>query len=91
MPIWHLRKLARISVVVNDNLSLSLLVQNFFLPWHRDYSMMGYVFGLLIKILYIPIALVIYLTSILIYTIIILVWLLLPIGTLTFIFTSILR
>jgi len=91
MPIWHLRKLARISVVVNDNLSLSLLVQNFFLPWHRDYSMMGYVFGLLIKILYIPIALIIYLTSILTYTIIILIWLLLPIGTLTFIFTSILR
>jgi len=91
MPIWHLRKLARISVVVNDNLSLSLLVQNFFLPWHRDYSMMGYVFGLLIKILYIPIALIIYLTSILVYTIIILIWLLLPIGTLTFIFTSILR
>jgi len=53
--------------------------------------MMGYVFGLLIKILYIPIALIIYLTSILTYTIIILIWLLLPIGTLTFIFTSILR
>jgi len=91
MPIWHLRKLARISVVVNDNLSLSLLIQNFFLPWHRDYSMMGYLFGLLIKILYIPIALFIYLNSILVYLIIILVWLLLPIGTLTFIFTSILR
>jgi len=91
MPIWHLRKLARISVVVNDNLSLSLLIKNFFLPWHRDYSMMGYVFGLLIKILYLPIAFVIYLISIIIYTIIILVWLLLPIGTLTFIFTSILR
>lgn len=91
MPIWHLRKLARISVIVNDNLSLSLLIQNFFLPWHRDYSMMGYVFGLLIKILYIPIALIIYLISIFIYAIIILVWLLLPVGTLTFIFTSILR
>ncbi len=91
MPIWHLRKLARISVVVNDNLSLSLLVQNFFLPWHRDYSMMGYIFGLLIKVLYIPIALFIYLTSVIIYIIIILIWLLLPVGTLTFIFTSIFR
>jgi len=91
MPIWHLRKLARISVVVNDNLSLSLLIQNFFLPWHRDYSMMGYIFGFIIKILYIPIALAIYLVSVFAYSIVILVWLLLPIGTLTFIFTSILR
>lgn len=91
MPIWHLRKLARISVVVNDNLSISLLVQNFFLPWHRDYSMMGYIFGLLIKILYLPIALIIYLLSVIVYITIILIWLILPVGTLTFIFTSILR
>ncbi len=91
MPIWHLRRLARISVVVNDHLSLSLLIQNFFLPWHRDYSMMGYVFGFIIKLLYIPIASVIYLISVLAYSLVILVWLLLPIGTLIFIFTSILR
>lgn len=91
MPIWHLRKLARISVVVNDNLSLSLLVRNFFLPWHRDYSMMGYIFGLIIKILYLPIALFIYLISVISYIIIIFIWLLLPVGTLTFIFTSIFR
>ena len=60
MPIRHLKILGRISVLVDDNLSMSLLFKNFFVPWHRDNSLIGYFFGFLVKIFYLPIALLIY-------------------------------
>lgn len=91
MPLWHLRMLARISTLVDDNLSISLLFRNFFLPWHRDFSFIGYTFGILIKIVYLPIAIIGYLLCNVIYLFIILIWLLLPPATLFFILRSILN
>lgn len=91
MPIWHLRELNRISIVVDDQLSLSFLLKTFFVPWHRDYTFMGITFGIVMRIIYIPIALVIYLTMVLLYLGIILIWLILPIATITFIITSIIK
>ncbi len=91
MPIWHLRMLARISLIVDDNLSLSLLLKNFFLPWHRDFSVIGYFVGITIKAIYIPIALIAYVLVISIYLGIIVLWMLLPPATIFFIFRSILN
>lgn len=91
MPIWHLRELNRISTVVDDQLSLSFLLKTFFVPWHRDYSAMGILFGIMMRILYIPVATAIYLFAILFYIAFILVWLILPIATITFIITSIIK
>ncbi len=91
MPLWHLRMLARISTLVDDNLSISLLFRNFFLPWHRDFSFIGYTFGILIKIVYLPIAIIGYLFCNVMYLFLILVWLLLPPATLFFILKSILN
>lgn len=91
MPIWHLRELNRISIVVDDQLSLSFLLKTFFVPWHRDYTFMGIVFGIAMRIIYVPIATVIYLTTVLIYLGIILLWLILPIATITFIITSVIK
>lgn len=91
MPIWHLRKLNRLSTVVDDQLSLSLLLKTFFVPWHRDFSLIGIFFGIIMRILYLPIAATIYLAIILGYLIFILIWLILPIATLTFIFTSLIK
>lgn len=88
MPIWHLRRLARLSVVVDDQFSISLLVKNFFLPWHRDYSVIGYIFGIVMKILFLPIGTSIYLLTMSIYLLIFLSWLLLPIGALVFVIIS---
>jgi len=90
MSIWHLKMLGRISVFLDDNLSITLLLRNFFLPWHRDFSFIGYVFGILIKVLYLPIAIGIYIFFCIIYIALILVWLLLPPVTLLFIFKSLL-
>lgn len=89
MPLRLLRILGRLSTVVDDNLSISLLFKNFFVPWHRDRSIIGFFFGILIKSLYLPIAIMIYLLIILLYALFILIWLLLPVATIVFVITSI--
>lgn len=91
MLYWHLRMLGRISIIINDNLSISLLIKNFFLPWHRDFSLIGWTFGILIKIIYLPIAIVTYMLLISIYIVVILLWLLLPAATIIFIIRSIIN
>ncbi len=88
MSAWHLRRFARLSVVIDDQFSISLLFKHFFLPWHRDYSLIGYVFGILMKIIYLPIAISIYLVCMIFYFLIYLFWLLLPIGAFVFIIIS---
>jgi len=84
MPIWHLRTLKRLIIVLDDNLSLSLLTRNFFLPWHRDKTPIGYTVGILSKILYLPIAITLMITITLTYTLFLLFWLLLPPTTIIF-------
>lgn len=91
MLYWHLKMLGRISTFIDDNLSISLLLSNFFLPWHRDFSLIGWVFGILIKILYLPVAIATYIFLSSVYILMILVWLLLPPATLIFIIRSILN
>ena len=88
MLVWHLRMLERVSVLADDNLSVSLLLKHFFLPWHRDYSFIGYVFGILIKLVYLPFAILTYLLICTIYLLLILSWLLLPPATIFFILRS---
>ncbi len=90
MTVWHLRMLVRVSTILDDNLSISLLLKNFFLPWHRDFSLIGYVFGILIKVMYLPIAILIYLLFTILYFLLICIWLLLPIVTLGYILKSLL-
>lgn len=91
MPIWHLRQLNRVAIVVDDQLSISLLFKTFFTPWHRDYSVMGMLFGVVMRILYLPIAASIFLIIALGYLSFILIWLLLPVATVTFILTSLIK
>ena len=88
MFIWHLKRFKRLTIIVDDYLSFSLLINHFFLPWHRDRSAMGYFFGIVMKLLYLPIALITFLFILLIYLAIILAWIILPIGTIVFIITS---
>ena len=91
MPIWHLRELNRLSLVLDDQLSISLLAKTFFIPWHRDYTTIGIIFGIVMRILYLPIAVFIYLFFASIYLLVILIWLILPIATVTFIITSLIK
>ena len=88
MPVWHLRRLLRLSIVLDDQFSISLLIKHFFIPWHRDYSLIGYIFGIVMKILYLPLAILIYLVCIISYILVFFIWLILPIGTLLFVIIS---
>ena len=88
MPVWHLRRLLRLSIVIDDQFSISLLIKHFFIPWHRDYSLIGYLFGILMKILYLPLAIALYIISIISYILVFLIWLILPIASLLFIIIS---
>jgi hypothetical protein len=88
MPIWHLRALKRIYVVLDDNLSFSLLLKNFFLPWHRDKNIMGYTVGIISKLVYLPLAFAIIGAAMITYLLFIVFWLILPPGTILYILTS---
>lgn len=88
MSVWHLRRLLRLSIVLDDQFSISLLIKHFFIPWHRDYSLIGYIFGIVMKILYLPLAILIYLVCIISYILVFFIWLILPIGTLLFVIIS---
>lgn len=91
MPSRYLRTLGRLSTILDDNFSISLLFKNFFVPWHRDRTVFGLIFGIVIKILYLPIAIVFYLLGLFLYLLFILLWLILPIATIVFIVMSLIR
>jgi hypothetical protein len=88
MPIWHLRSLRRIVIVFDDNLSFSLLLKNFFLPWHRDKNILGYMVGITSKLFYLPICFFVIVSITITYILFIFFWLLLPPSTLVFIIRS---
>lgn len=84
MPIIHLQKLSRISLVASDQLSIPILFQNFFLPWKRHKSLVGYFIGITLKLLYLPIAILIYVLMMLSYITFMLLWLLIPLVAIFF-------
>ena len=88
MPIYYIKRLNRISTVVSDQLSIHVLLRYFFVPWKRHKAAVGYFIGITTKIIYLPIALTIYLTTIALYIAIILAWLLVPLASIFFIFIS---
>jgi hypothetical protein len=67
-------------VILNDQLSITLLLSHFFLPWRRHHSFAGYFFGILIKSIYIPVAIISFLFCSSLYFAFIIFWLLIPVG-----------
>ena len=80
MPIKYLRTWVRVMVILNDQLSITLLIKNFFLPWMRHNSFAGYFFAIAIKAIYIPIAICAFLLGSSLYFAFIICWILIPIG-----------
>lgn len=80
MPVRYLRTLNRIMVVLNDQLSITLIITNFFLPWRRHNSFAGYFFGISIKLIYLPFAICAFLLGTTLYLAFIIFWLLIPAG-----------
>jgi hypothetical protein len=88
MPIIYILQAQRLSVVLNDQLSILLLVSTFFTPWHRDKIFIGYFIGIIMRILYLPIAISLYIVGMTTYLFFILFWILLPLLTIVFIFLT---
>ncbi len=82
MPIHIIRSLGRINLVLNDRLSILLLLRTFFIPWKRDYQLVGRIMGVVMRLLYIPVALFIVIMVNLVYLAFLVIWLILPIITL---------
>lgn len=78
MPVWYIGFFQRVMVICDDTLSLSLLVKTFFVPWHRDRSWIGILFGITIRLLYLPIGFALTVAVALALIIIAFAWALLP-------------
>jgi hypothetical protein len=88
MPVWQVKVLTRLIVVIDDQFSISLLIKNFSVPWHRDRSAVGYFIGIAMRILYLPLAISTLLLAIAGYLSFIIFWILIPIVTVIMIFIS---
>lgn len=88
MPVFYLLSLRRIATVINDKFSISLLLSTFFTPWHRDSSLPGYLIGITVRILYLPIALFVLLLTIVGYLVFIIFWLITPMAAILLIIFS---
>jgi hypothetical protein len=78
MPIVYMLYLKRISTVVNDRLSITTLLKTFHIPWHRDYKLVGYFVGITARLLYLPIAILIYLTAVIAVILLLVFWIVVP-------------
>ena len=78
MPVKYLRTWKRIMVVLNDKLSISLVLANLFLPWRRHNSFAGYFFGIAIKLIYLPFAVIAFLIGSAAYLAFIIFWMVAP-------------
>lgn len=88
MPAFHLKTLGRVSDVMLDKLSIPILLSNFFVPWKRDKSPVGYFIGITVKLSFLPISIFVYLLVVLAYILFILFWVCVPIMTIFFIFAT---
>jgi hypothetical protein len=79
MPTWYMGFIQRIAVLLDDTFSISLLVKTFFVPFHRDTSWVGRGFGIGIRLVYIPLALLISLLILALLTAVTLFWAFLPV------------
>lgn len=87
-PVRLSKYIGRISEVTLDQLSIVALLRTFFVPWHRDYRPLGRLMGLVMRLLYVPIALVIYILVMSFSLLILFGWILLPIVTVIMIFST---
>ncbi|MCK9369066.1 hypothetical protein M0R04_03835 [Candidatus Dojkabacteria bacterium] len=88
MPVWYILSLKKILIILDDRFSVTLLFKNFFLPWHKKRDILGYILGVFMKIIFLPIGTSLLFFTSVIYTTYIIFWLLLPPITILGIFIS---
>lgn len=85
MPILYLTFLKRAAIVIDDNMSISLMASSFHIPWRRDSTIFGYLIGITLRVLYLPVALIAFVLTMALILLFILFWMLIPIVTIVFI------
>ncbi len=61
LPLTIIALLKRTLVVLNDTTSFSVVLLGLFSPWKNDYNIAGWVVGLFIKLIYLPLILILFL------------------------------
>jgi hypothetical protein len=88
MPFKLGESIGRLLTFFNDQLSISLLLSTFFVPWRRDYSAVGHFMGIMVRIVYLPIAILIYVLTAILSLLTFIGWLVLPLVTCFFIIAT---
>ncbi|HVX93073.1 MAG TPA: hypothetical protein VHA74_03095 [Candidatus Dojkabacteria bacterium] len=83
IPVQLILRLRRILTIIDDSFSISQLILTFFVPWHRDYSFVGYFIGIMARIIILIPGLITFILTFIIYLLIIIAWLLIPIVCIT--------
>ena len=88
MPYRYIKYFIRTLVVIDDKFSITLLIKTFGVPWHRHQVLVGYFMGIAVRIIYLPIAIFVWLLIAIGYLIFVLAWLVTPIIAVVFIFLT---
>lgn len=56
IPTYLLGILKRINIVLLDSTSLPIILKGYLKPWRNDYNIAGWVVGMFLKTVYIPVA-----------------------------------
>ncbi len=58
VPTYIIKSIIRTNTIFNDSTSFSIILFGFFKPWKNDNNIAGWVIGLIIKSIYIPVLLI---------------------------------
>lgn len=73
IPLILFAKLQRTLVVINDITSFGVILKGFFRPWKNDYNIAGWLVGMVIKTVYLPIIATLFVLTVLLFLIALLV------------------
>lgn len=57
-PVEFIKQYIRLVDIVDDQMSTSFLIRTFFIPWHRDKQLVGYLVGIIARLIFIPVGLI---------------------------------
>lgn len=87
-PVAFIKQYIRLIDIIDDKFSTSFLIRTFFVPWHRDRQFVGYLVGIIARIIFIPIGLVLIALTTTGYLSLLIFWVIIPIVTIILIIVS---
>ncbi len=90
-PIIFIKQYIRLIDIIDDRFSTSFLIRYFFVPWHRDKHFVGYMIGIIARLIFIPIGLLLIAITTTGYLTLLIFWVSIPIISLIMTIISPLR